>query len=74
MIAKARELGMQVMIGCMNESSVGSAAIAQLAPLLDYVDADGPLLLSEDTAKGIQYENGKLIYNNLPGLGINLHW
>lgn len=35
MITKAKELGMKVMVGCMNESSVGTAAIAQLAPLLD---------------------------------------
>lgn len=72
MISKARELGMQVMVGCMNESSIGTAAIAQLAPLLDHVDMDGPLLLSEDIAEGVQFESGKIIYNQLPGLGISL--
>jgi len=72
MITKAKELNMQVMVGCMNESSVGSAAIAQLAPMLDYVDMDGPLLQTEDTAEGIQFDNGKLIYTNLPGLGIKI--
>jgi len=70
MITKARELNMKVMIGCMNESSVGTAAIAHLAPLLDYVDMDGPLLLAEDTATGVEFEQGKIIYKNLPGLGI----
>ena len=35
MISKAKELGMKVMVGCMNESSIGTAAIAQLAPMLD---------------------------------------
>ncbi len=70
MIAKARELNMQVMVGCMNESSVGTAAIAQLAPLLDHVDMDGPLLLSEDIASGVQFDNGKIIYTNKPGIGI----
>ncbi|HNN69815.1 MAG TPA: dipeptide epimerase [Ferruginibacter sp.] len=70
MIEKARELNMQVMVGCMNESSVGTAAIAQLAPLLDHVDMDGPLLLSEDIASGMQFDNGKIIYTNKPGIGI----
>ncbi len=72
MITKARELKMQVMIGCMNESSVGSAAIAQLAPLLDKVDMDGPLLLSEDVAEGVGFDFGKIIYNDKPGLGITV--
>lgn len=70
MITKAKELGMKVMVGCMNESSVGTAAIAQLAPLLDYVDMDGPLLLSEDIAEGVTFDNGKIIYSEGPGLGI----
>lgn len=70
MIKQARELGMQVMVGCMNESSIGTAAIAQLAPLLDHVDMDGPLLLSEDIAKGVTFDAGRIIYNEGPGLGI----
>ncbi|MGE5107603.1 MAG: mandelate racemase/muconate lactonizing enzyme family protein [Sphingobacteriales bacterium] len=70
MIEQARKLGMKVMIGCMNESTIGSAAIAHLAPLLDYVDMDGPLLLAEDVATGINYDYGKIIYSGKPGLGI----
>ena len=72
MITKARELNMQVMVGCMNESSVGTAAIAQLAPLLDHVDMDGPLLLAEDIASGVQFDNGKILYTDKPGLGISI--
>ena len=72
MINEARNLGLKVMVGCMNESSVGTAAIAQLAPLLDYVDMDGPLLLKEDTAESVKFDFGKIIYNNLPGLGIDI--
>lgn len=70
MIEHAKKLGMKVMIGCMNESTVGSAAIAQLAPLLDYVDMDGPLLLAEDTATGIDYNYGEIMYSGKPGLGV----
>jgi L-alanine-DL-glutamate epimerase-like enolase superfamily enzyme len=70
MITKAREFDMKVMAGCMNESSIGTGAIAQLLPLLDYVDMDGPLLLADDVAKGVQYDYGKIIYSNTNGLGV----
>lgn len=72
MIARARQLNMKVMVGCMNESTVGSAAIAQLAPLLDYVDMDGPLLLAEDVATGLGFDFGKIVYSDAPGLGIGI--
>ncbi len=72
MIDQARQLGLQVMIGCMNESSVGTAAIAQLAPLVDHVDMDGPLLLAEDIATGVTFKDGKIIYTNGYGLGIEM--
>lgn len=71
MIAKAKTLNLQVMVGCMNESSVGTAAIAQLAPMLDFVDMDGPLLLAEDIGESVKFNFGKIIYNDFPGLGIN---
>ena len=70
MIAKARSLDMKVMVGSMNESSVGSAAIAQLVPLLDYLDMDGPLLLSRDLATGLTFESSRPVLTNRPGLGI----
>jgi L-alanine-DL-glutamate epimerase-like enolase superfamily enzyme len=72
MITKARALNMEVMVGCMNESSIGTAAIAQLAPLLDKVDMDGPLLLSEDIATGVGFDFGKIIYTDKPGLGVTM--
>jgi len=74
MIKQARNLNMQVMVGCMNESSVGTAAIAQLAPMLDYVDMDGPLLLAEDIAAGVGFEDGKIMYKQGTGLGIDISW
>ena len=72
MITLAKELGMKVMVGCMNESSVGTAAIAQLAPMLDYVDMDGTMLLAEDTAEGVTFNHGKILFNNTAGLGIKV--
>jgi L-alanine-DL-glutamate epimerase-like enolase superfamily enzyme len=70
MISKAKELGMKTMLGCMNETSVGIAAIAQLAPSVDYVDMDGQLLLAENVGKGISFDNGKAIYPDRTGLGV----
>ncbi len=70
MIDNARRLGLKVMAGSMNESTIGSAAIAQLLPLLDYVDMDGPLLLKEDLATGLEFNGGKAILPRGPGLGI----
>ncbi len=71
MIHQARGLGMKVMIGCMNESTVGAAAIAHLLPFIDHVDMDGPLLLEEDLATGITYDFGKISYSDEPGLGVS---
>ena len=72
MIKHARDYGMKVMVGCMNESSIGTGAIAQLLPLLDYVDMDGPLLLAEDVGQGVEFEYGKIIYSDGYGLGVNV--
>jgi L-alanine-DL-glutamate epimerase-like enolase superfamily enzyme len=72
MIKRARELNMKVMVGSMNESTIGSAAIAHLMPQIDYVDVDGPLLLEEDLAEGLTYQdNGHVLTSNKPGLGIS---
>jgi L-Ala-D/L-Glu epimerase len=72
MIDKARTLDLQVMVGCMNESSIGTAAIAQLAPLIDHVDMDGPLLLAHDIAEGPSFDAGNIVYADGHGLGIRL--
>ena len=74
MIKKARELNLKVMMGSMNECTVGSAAIAHFLPQLDYVDMDGPLLLKEDIATGLQYDNGAVTISDNPGLGIQVQW
>ena len=72
MIKHARKLQMKVMMGCMNECTVGSAAIAHFLPQLDYVDMDGPLLLAQDVATGITYDAGKVSISDAPGLGIKM--
>lgn len=72
MIKKARHYNLKVMLGTMNESTIGTAALAHMAPMVDYLDADGPLLLKEDLASGVIYKDFQLLPSNLPGLGIQL--
>ncbi|MDX5437271.1 MAG: dipeptide epimerase [Pontibacter sp.] len=72
MIKQARELGMKVMIGCMTESSVGISAIGHLAPMLDFVDMDGAILLKEDIASGVRVTENGVIYPEANGTGAYL--
>jgi L-alanine-DL-glutamate epimerase-like enolase superfamily enzyme len=72
MIVKARQLGLSVMVGCMTESTVGISAIAQLLPLLDYVDMDGAVLLAKDIATGVKLDRGRCLYPDVPGNGVTL--
>jgi L-alanine-DL-glutamate epimerase-like enolase superfamily enzyme len=72
MIKKARLNSLKIMLGSMNESTIGTAALAHLAPMADYLDADGPLLLREDLASGISFNNFNVLPSRLPGLGITV--
>lgn len=72
MIAESRKLGLSVMLGCMNECSIGTAALAHLAPLADFLDADGPLLLAEDLATGLELDKYCWKLSSAPGLGVRL--
>ncbi|MCK0108844.1 dipeptide epimerase [Flavobacteriaceae bacterium S0825] len=72
MIEKAGELNLKVMAGCMAESTVGISNLAQIASLLDYIDADGAMLLKNDTANGIKLDYGKIVYPEIKGSGISL--
>lgn len=74
MIQEAKKLNLKVMMGSMNESVIGSAAIAQFLPQLDYVDMDGPLLMTELNGVGLNYSHdqqmGKIEPLLYPGLGV----
>jgi L-Ala-D/L-Glu epimerase len=72
MVTAARKLGMKAMVGCMTESTVGISAIAQLLPLLDYVDMDGAALLASDIAAGVKVDRGTCLYPNANGTGAQL--
>lgn len=72
MIQTARTRGLKVIAGCMTESSVGISALAQLAPLLDFIDADGALLLAKDLAEGVQFDYGKIRWAKGAGSGVKM--
>ena len=70
MINLARALNMQVMLGCMTETSCAISAAAQLSPLVDFADLDGNLLISNDLFSGVEVVSGKICLNDLPGIGV----
>jgi L-alanine-DL-glutamate epimerase-like enolase superfamily enzyme len=70
MVHTARAHDMQVMAGCMIESSLGISAIAQIAPLLDAADFDGAALLSADPFRGTTIASGVIKLSDAPGLGV----
>lgn len=70
MIHVARAHGMKIMLGCMVETSLAITAAAQLAPLVDFVDLDGNLLITNDPFVGAEVRAGKLVLPSEPGLGV----
>ncbi|MEY2975999.1 MAG: dipeptide epimerase [Prochlorotrichaceae cyanobacterium] len=70
MIATARAFGLQVMLGCYSESSLANTAAAQLSSLVDYLDLDSHLNLSNDPFEGATPQNGTLSLPDRSGLGV----
>ena len=71
MVQLARMQGMQVMLGCMTETTCAVTAAAQLAPCADYLDLDGNLLISNDPfCGGMQVIDGRVTLQSTPGLGL----
>ncbi len=70
MIATARACGMQIMLGCMVESSLAITAAAHIAPLVDHADLDGNLLVVDDPFAGATVEGGRMVLPDGPGLGV----
>jgi L-alanine-DL-glutamate epimerase-like enolase superfamily enzyme len=42
-------------------------------PFADFADLDGPLLLEEDLASGLHYDQGKVLLTEGPGLGVQVN-
>ena len=69
MLQTAKAHGLEVMLGCMTESNASMAAGAHLAPLLDYADLDGSLLLADDEYDGPVQDDGTITLSERPGTG-----
>jgi len=69
MISVARSFSLKIMLGCMIESSLAITAAAHLSPCVDWADLDGNLLISNDPFEGVKVVNGKLMLNELNGIG-----
>jgi L-alanine-DL-glutamate epimerase-like enolase superfamily enzyme len=72
MLESARELGFRTFLGCMEETSVGIAASAIVAPLADWIDLDGCLLLADDPFEGLVLDDDcRWRPPDGPGLGVS---
>ncbi len=72
MVNLGRALGMKIMVGCMTETSCAVSAAAQIAPLVDYADLDGNLLIANDRFDGMKIVDGKVTLTDKPGIGVTL--
>lgn len=70
MATLARAMGMKVMLGCMTETSCAVSAAAQLAPMVDWADLDGNLLIANDIFDGMKIVDGKITLPDRPGIGV----
>ena len=70
MMKKAKDFNLKILLGCMTETSCAVSAAAHLSSFADWIDLDGPLLISNDLFDGISYINGEVKLNKLPGIGL----
>ena len=71
-IRKARDRDLQVMVGCMIESSLAISAGALIGTWADYVDLDGFLLIKDDPFEGLRLSDRKeVVLSDRPGLGVS---
>jgi L-alanine-DL-glutamate epimerase-like enolase superfamily enzyme len=68
----AQAWGLQIMFGCYSDSSLTNTAAAQISASADYLDLDSHLNLANDPFTGALLQDGRLLPNNLPGLGVTL--
>jgi L-alanine-DL-glutamate epimerase-like enolase superfamily enzyme len=70
MVNTAKAHNLKVMFGCYSDSALANTAASQLAPLADYLDLDSHLNLIDDPFIGASVDKGRILPNNLPGLGV----
>ena len=69
LVAEARTMGFDIMVGCMVATSLSMAPALLLAQDAAFVDLDGPLLLAADRPGGLRYENGRVAFPPSGGWG-----
>lgn len=70
-IEQAGKRNLQVMIGCMIESTLAISAGSLLGTWADFVDLDGNLLIKDDPFSGLQLDERKrIILGSSSGLGV----
>lgn len=67
--ATAKAHGLQVLVGCYGESSLGNTAAATLGSYADHFDLDSHLNLAADPYEGLRLEAGRLVLPDHPGIG-----
>ncbi|GAA0773652.1 dipeptide epimerase [Roseibium denhamense] len=67
LLEKAKADNFKIMIGCMLGTSLAMAPAVLLAQHADFVDLDGPLLLSQDRSPGLTFE-GSILHPPRPEL------
>jgi L-Ala-D/L-Glu epimerase len=70
LIHAADALNLQIILGCMVESSLGITAACQIASLVDFIDLDGALLISDDPFEGVVWHEGRMKLPDRPGIGV----
>ena len=70
MARRAKELGLEVMLGSMSESTLGCGAMAALNGRADLADLDGPWLIQNDPFQGLSMINGELKVSEGYGIGV----
>jgi muconate cycloisomerase len=70
MIHAARAHGLQTMLGCYGNSALANTAAAHLGPLVDHLDLDSHLNLSDDPFTGVRLAQGRLVLPGEPGFGV----
>ncbi|MCU0711470.1 MAG: dipeptide epimerase [Pirellula sp.] len=71
MLAVARSMNLQTMLGCYGNTALGNAAAHQLASLVDFIDLDSHLNLTNDPTSGLEFDDGYLLNSDKPGLGVD---
>lgn len=70
LVHTAQAHGLQIMFGCYSDSALANTAAIQLGAYADHLDLDSHLNLVDDPFRGAVLQNGRLLPNDLPGLGV----